>query len=171
MTQQTRWQPAHPAGPRAGAALRRTGRRAGRAGRQRCERGSVSLELAALAPVLLLLVLVTVAAMRITLAGAQVDGAARDAARAASLARTPGSAAAVAQQSAARTLAGQQLTCSQLTVTVDPAAFAVPVGTTGTVAVHLTCRVALGDVAVAGVPGSTTMTAGYAAPLDPYRAR
>ncbi len=168
MTQQTRWQPAHPAGPRAGAALRRTGRRAGRQG---CDRGSVSLELAALAPALLLLVLVTVAAMRITLAGAQVDGAARDAARAASLARTPGSAAAVAQQSAARTLAGQQLTCSQLTVSVDPAGFAVPVGTSATVAVHVTCRVALGDVAVPGVPGSTTMTAGYAAPLDPYRAR
>jgi len=71
MTQRTRWQPAHPAGPRAAVALRRTGRRAGRQG---CERGSVSLELAALAPVLLLLVLVTVAAMRITLAGGQVDG-------------------------------------------------------------------------------------------------
>ena len=135
MTQQTRWQPAHPAGPRVGAALRRTARRAGR---QQCDRGSVSLELAALAPVLLLLVLLTVAAMRITLAGAQVDGAARDAARAASLARTPASATAAAQQSAARTLAGQQLTCSQLTVTVDLAAFAVPVGTTATVAVHLT---------------------------------
>ena len=168
MTQQTRWQPAHPAGPGAAVALRRTGRRAGR---QRCERGSVSLELAALAPVVLLLVLLTVAAMRITLAGAQVDGAARDAARAASLARTAGSATAAAQQSAARSLAGQQLTCSQLTVTVDPAGFAVPVGTTATVAVHVTCRVALGDVAVPGVPGSTTMTAGYAAPLDPYRAR
>ncbi len=168
MTQQTRWQPAHPAGPRVGAALRRTARRAGR---QQCDRGSVSLELAALAPVLLLLVLLTVAAMRITLAGAQVDGAARDAARAASLARTPASATAAAQQSAARTLAGQQLTCTQLTVTVDPAGFAVPVGTTATVAVHLTCRVALGDVAGPGMPGSTTITAGYAAPLDPYRAR
>ncbi len=123
MTQRTRWQPAYSAGPRAAVALHRTGRRAGR---QRCERGSVSLELAALAPVLLLLVLVTVAAMRITLAGAQVDGAARDAARAASLARTAGLAAAAAQQSAARTLAGQQLTCSQLTVTVDPAGFAAP---------------------------------------------
>jgi len=83
MTQQTRRQPAHPAGPRAAAALRRPGRRAGRAGRQGCERGSVSLELAALAPAVILLVLLTVAAMRITLAGAQVDGAARDAARAA----------------------------------------------------------------------------------------
>jgi len=168
MTGHTRRQPAHPAGTRAAAALRRPARRAGRQG---CDRGSVSLELAALAPALLLLVLLTVAAMRITLAGAQVDGAARDAARAASLARTAGSATAVAQQSAARTLAGQQLTCSQLTVTVDPAGFAVPVGTTGTVAVHVTCRVALGDVAVPGVPGSTTMTAGYVAPLDPYRAR
>ncbi len=168
MTQHTRRQPAHPAGPRAAVTLRRPARRAGRPG---CERGSVSLELAALAPAVLLLVLVTVAAMRITLAGAQVDGAARDAARAASLARTPGSATAVAQQSAARTLAGQQLTCSQLTVTVDPAGFAVPVGTSATVAVHVTCRVALGDVAVRWAPGSTTMTAGYAAPLDPYRAR
>ncbi len=165
MTQQTRRQPAHPAGTGRAVTLRVPRRSAG------CERGSVSLELAALAPVLLLLVLLTVAAMRITLAGAQVDGAARDAARAASLARTAASATAAAQQSAARTLAGQQLTCSQLTVAVDLAAFAVPVGTTATVAVHLTCQVALGDVAGPGVPGSTTMTAGYAAPLDPYRAR
>jgi len=165
MTQQTRRPATHPAGPGIAVTLRVPSRSAG------CERGSVSLELAALAPVLLLLVLVTVAAMRITLAGAQVDGAARDATRAASLARTAASATAAAQQSAARTLAGQQLTCTQLTVIVDLAGFAVPVGTTGTVAVHLTCRVALGDVAVPGVPGSTTMTAGYAAPLDPYRAR
>ncbi len=168
MTQYTRWQASHPAGPSAAVMLRRPARRAGRPG---CERGSVSLELAALAPVLLLLVLLTVAAMRITLAGAQVDGAARDAARAASLARTAGTATAVAQQSAARTLAGQQLTCSQLTVAVGPAGFAVPVGTSAMVAVHVTCRVALGDVAVPGVPDSTTMTAGYVAPLDPYRAR
>jgi hypothetical protein len=74
MTQHTRRQPAYSAGTRAAAALRRPGRRAGRAGRQGCERGSVSLELAALAPAVLLLVLVTVAAMRITLAGGQVDG-------------------------------------------------------------------------------------------------
>ena len=167
MTQHTPGRAAylHPVGSSAAVTLRRPGRHAG------CEHGSISLELAALAPALLLLVLLTIAAMRITLAGAQVDGAARDAARAASLARTAGAATAAAQQGAARTLAGQQLTCSQLTVTVDPAGFAVPVGTTGTVAVHVTCRVALGDVAVPGAPGTTTMTAGYTAPLDPYRAR
>ncbi len=155
----------HPGSTSAPLTRRRPGRRRGR------QRGSVSLELAALAPALLLLLLLTVAAMRITLAGAQVDGAARDAARAASLARAPQSATAAAQHSAARTLAGQRLTCAQLTVTVDPAGFAVAAGTASTVGVHVTCRVGLGDLAVPGVPGSTTMTAGYTAPLDPYRAR
>lgn len=140
-------------------------------GSRRGESGSVSVELAAIAPALLLVLLLTIAAMRLTLATGQVDGAARDAARAASLARTPGAASAAAQQSAASSLAGQHVTCTRLAVTVDTAGYTIPIGTPGTVAVHVSCLVDLADVAVPGMPGSRTMTAGYSAPLDPYRAR
>ena len=152
-------------GPRGGG-----GRRAG-------ERGSVTVELAALAPALLLILLLVIAAMRVTVAGGRVDSAARDAARAASLTRTPGQASLAAGQMAARSLAGAHVACTRLAVTVDTAGFAAPAGvvgnggTGGAVGVHVSCTVDLADVAIPGVPGSMTMTASYTAPLDPYRAR
>ncbi len=167
---------AAPPGPRGG------GRRAG-------ERGSITVELAGLAPALLLILLLVIAAMRVTVAGGRVDSAARDAARAASLTRSPGQASLAAGQTAARSLAGAHVACTRLAVTVDTAGFAAPsgaggtVGTSGTsgnggnggnggtVGVHVSCAVDLADVAIPGVPGSMTMTASYTAPLDPYRAR
>jgi len=138
------------------------------------ERGSVTVELAGLAPALLLILLLVIAAMRVTVAGGRVDSAARDAARAASLTRTPGQASLAAGQSAARSLAGAHVACTRLAVTVDTAGFAAfsGAGVAGdTVGVHISCAVDLADVAIPGVPGSMTMTASYTAPLDPYRAR
>jgi len=121
--------------------------------------------------------------MRVTVAGGRVDSAARDAARAASLTRSPGQASLAAGQTAARSLAGAHVACTRLAVTVDTAGFAAPSGvvgaggtggtggTGGAVGVHISCAVDLADVAIPGVPGSMTMTASYTAPLDPYRAR
>jgi len=168
---------AAPPGPRGGGC-----RRAG-------ERGSITVELAGLAPALLLILLLLIAAMRVTVAGGRVDSAARDAARAASLTRTPGQASLAAGQTAARSLAGAHVACTRLAVTVDTAGFTAPSGAVGTVGaggnggtggtggtggavgVHISCAVDLADVAIPGVPGSMTMTASYTAPLDPYRAR
>jgi len=156
---------AAPPGPRGGG-----GRGAG-------ERGSITVELAGLAPALLLILLLVIAAMRVTVAGGRVDSAARDAARAASLTRTPGQASLAAGQSAARSLTSAHVACTRLAVTVDTAGFAAPSGvvgaggTGGTVGVQISCAVDLADVAIPGVPGSMTMTASYTAPLDPYRAR
>ena len=56
------------------------------------QRGSMTVEFVLLAPLLLVLVLFLVLAGRVVEAHGQVDGAARDAARAASIARSPAAA-------------------------------------------------------------------------------
>lgn len=55
----------------------------------RHERGSASLELTLMTPLILVLLLLVVAGGRLTVARGDIDAAARDGARAASLARTP----------------------------------------------------------------------------------
>lgn len=69
----------------------------GRAGRQR---GSMSVELAVIAPGLVLLLLLVGAGGRVVEVQGHIDGAARDAARAASLAQSPGQADQLALQAA-----------------------------------------------------------------------
>lgn len=132
--------------------------------------GSATLELVVLAPALLALVLLVVAAGRVAAAGAQVDGAARDASRAASLERTATAARAAARDTAAASLAGQRLTCRSMTVRVT-GSFAAPPGTPAAVRTSVGCTVALGDVALPGLPGVKTLTADYTSVLDTYRGR
>lgn len=135
------------------------------------DRGSYTLELAVLAPVLLLLLGFIVAAGRVALAGSTVDGIARDAARAASLARTPDAAQSAAQTTATHTAAQQNIDCTNLAVHVDTSGFTAPVGEPASVVVHVACTATLGDLAIPGLPGSKTLTASFTSPLDPYRAR
>jgi len=135
------------------------------------ERGSTSLELAVLTPVLLVLLALTIAVGRVSVAHGAVDQSAADAARAASLARTPAQAQADASDAAATTLAQQGLSCTQLTVTVDTSGFAVPVGQSAQVSAQVQCVVDLGDLAVPGLPGSLTETALMTSPLDVHRGR
>ena len=61
---------------------------------RRGERGSISVELAVLAPGLVLLLLLVAAGARVVEVQGHIDGAARDAARAASIARSYGQAVA-----------------------------------------------------------------------------
>lgn len=140
-------------------------------GRRPREEGSFTLELAVLAPALLLLLAFIVAAGRVALAGASIDGIARDAARAASLARTPTAALAAAQATAAQTATSQNIDCTHLAVSMDAAGFRAPLGTPAAVVVHVSCTAPLGDLALPGLPGAKTLTASFTSPLDPYRAR
>ena len=87
------------------------------------ERGSVSVELALLAPALVLLLSFDVLAGRVQIAEGAVHEAARAAAREASLARDAATAAALAGAQAERTLAAQDLRCQRITVDVDTAGF------------------------------------------------
>lgn len=136
------------------------------------DRGSVSVEVAILAPAFLMLVVLAGVAGRTAIAQNAVDLAAHDAARTASLARTAGAAETEAGTAASGTLAAQGLDCDgSPAVRVDTSGFAVPVGEPATVTVTVTCHVTFADLVMPGVPGGTTVEATFVSPLDRYRSR
>ncbi|MGB7981069.1 MAG: TadE/TadG family type IV pilus assembly protein [Candidatus Nanopelagicales bacterium] len=162
-------------GPSAGSAASRGGRRpaAGPSRRRgwRSARGSATIELAILAPVLLALLGLVIVAGRITAAGSAVEQAASSAARAASLARDARSADASAQRAAQEALRQQGITCQPLLSAVDTAGFAVAVGAPASVTATIRCTVPLADVAVPGMPGTRTVSAEMTSPIDTFRGR
>ena len=122
-------------------------------------------ELVILAPLLVLLLLFVVALGRLAAARIDVDGAAAQAARAASIARSPAAAAQAAQETATSALAGQGVTCGDLSVSVDTAGF-VP---GGSVAVTVSCSVGLADLVGLRLPSTETLSGTAVEPLDLYR--
>ena len=135
------------------------------------ERGSVSVELALLAPALLLLLSFAAVAGRTQVAQSAVAEAARAAAREASLARDAGTATALATAQAQRTLGAQDLRCQASNVDVDTAGFEAPPGQPGDVSVAITCVVGMADLLAPGLPGSVTVEASFISPVDAYRER
>jgi Flp pilus assembly protein TadG len=135
------------------------------------ERGSVSVELALLAPAFLLLLSFAVVAGRAQVADNAVAEAARAAAREASLARDPATATASALAQAERTLAAQDLRCQRTTIDVDTAGFQAAPGQPGDVTVSITCVVDMADLLAPGLPGSVTVDATFTSPVDAYRER
>lgn len=133
------------------------------------ERGSVSLELAILAPALLLLLGALVFAGRAATSSATVEQAAREAARDASLARDADAARSTALASAQRELAGSD--CASTDVAVDTTGFATPLGTNASITVTVRCTISLADLAIPGLPGTHTITAAATSPIDRYRTR
>lgn len=129
------------------------------------ERGSASMELVLLTPVLLLMLVFVVFLGRLGQARNDVDRAARDAARAASMARLPEDAEAAGRDAAHATLDSGGVGCRQMAVSVDTGAFDLG----GTVSAMVTCTIELAEVAGLGVPGSTTLTASFREPVDTYR--
>ena len=87
------------------------------------DRGSATLELAVLAPLLLVLVGLVVVAGRVEAAAGAVEQAAAAGARAASLTRTAAGAQAAAEHSVRANLVGQRIVCDDLQVAVDTAGF------------------------------------------------
>jgi len=132
--------------------------------RYRRDDGAVSIELTLLAPVVIALLCFVVGLGRIADAGAQVTGAARDAARAASLQRDPDQARSVARNTAAADLTAAGIDCRNLSVVTDTTAFTAG----GVVRVVVMCAADLSGLALAGLPGAKTMTATAAAPIDSY---
>lgn len=132
---------------------------------RRDDLGAASVELVLLTPVLIVMLLFVVALGRIAWARQDIDAAARDAARAAANARSPAAARADGTAAAETSLAEQGITCRNLTVTVDTAAFRA--GRTVTAAVS--CTVDLADLTLLSIPASRTLTATFTAPLDQYR--
>ncbi|BCY10922.1 TadE/TadG family type IV pilus assembly protein [Actinoplanes sp. L3-i22] len=132
--------------------------------------GSAALELVILAPPLLTLLALAIIGMRIEVAGATIEGAAHDAARAASLTRNAGDAAAAAITTARAGLRQQGLSCTP-DVVVDTSGFAAPAGQVGTVRVTIGCTVSFADVTGPGLPGSRRITSSFTSVIDVYRGR
>src|ERR1019366_1665193 len=118
-------------------------------------------------PAFMLFVLLIVFAGRVAIAHQGVQSAAADAARSASIARTPGAAQAPAATPGATSLANQHMNCTATTVSVDTTGFASPVGTPATITASVTCHVNLSDLLL-GVPGTKAITATMSRPLDTY---
>lgn len=130
------------------------------------EAGSVATELVLLTPLLLLMLLFVVALGRTVSARLEVDGAAAQAARAASIARDPATATAMAQQAATTALGSDGVTCGNLTVTTDTADFAPG----GQVQVTVTCHVDLADLVGLRLPASQSISSTATSVIDAYRA-
>ena len=133
--------------------------------RLRDESGSVATEMVLLTPLLILMLLFVVAIGRLAGARLDVDGAAAQAARAASIARDATSATAMAQQAATAALGGDHVTCVDLTVETNTAQFAPG----GSVAVTVTCTVALSDLTGLRLPASEAISSTATSVIDVYR--
>ncbi len=139
--------------------------------RRRDDHGSAAIEAAILAPPLLAFFALAIVGGRVQIAGGAIEAAAHDAARAASISRTAGDAQTNALSAAGATLAQQGLHCATLTVVVNTAGFAVPVGQPAAVAVSVTCVVDFSDLVADGMPGSRTLTSTFVSSLDTFRTR
>lgn len=139
--------------------------------RRRGERGSASLELVVIAPVLLVFIGVLIYGGRLALAGQAVQQAADEAARTASISRSQDEADRTAAKSARATLAQQDLDCTVVRVHVDTSGFNAPLGQDASVTATVTCPVRVGDLAVPGLPGTKTVTATAVSPIDTWRER
>ena len=128
--------------------------------------GSVTLEVAILAPAILVLLALVIVAGRIEVAHQALDHAAQTAARAASLARDPASARIQAQTAATNELRTGDLHCIGTRVSVDTTGFATPVGRPAQVSVTVACTVTLDALAVPGIPGSRQDGQGSSGDLD-----
>lgn len=130
----------------------------------RKDRGSASVELILIAPVLIAALLLLVVAGRQVSAGLIVQEAAHSAARAASLQRGADTARTQARAAAERELRERGVVCSPVGVAVDASGFAPG----GTVSVEVACTVTVADLG--GIGSVRTIRANAASPVDLYRA-
>jgi len=137
--------------------------------RHRCgsdDRGTLTVELVVLTPVVLVLLLVSLVVGRVVEARQQVVEAARAGAEAAAVLPTVGTAQWVGSINSVIDLIGRTHTCAHAAISIDTSHFMPG----GFVTAHVSCLVTLSDVGFPGLPGSTTVSASATAPLDPYRA-
>lgn len=132
---------------------------------RRDERGSAAAELTLLTPLLILLLLFVVLCGRLADTKLRINDVAHQAARAATLTRTPSQATAAAQATADAALASAGITCQALSVTTDTQGLRPG----STVTVTVSCTVGLGDLTMLGVPGSRTFQSSFSSPVDVWR--
>ncbi|HEX4216926.1 MAG TPA: TadE family protein [Acidimicrobiales bacterium] len=133
--------------------------------RGRGDRGSLTVELVVLTPVVVMFALATLAFGRLSQARQQVVEAAQAGAQAAAVGSNAADAQQAAQAAASTGILASNHTCANPQIRTNVAHF-VP---GGYVVVEVTCHVELSDLLVPGLPGATTVQASSTAPLDPYR--
>lgn len=129
------------------------------------DRGSVTVELVVLSPLLILLALLVVGLGRLAEAKLVVDDAAHQAARAASLARSPQVARVQAASAAQAILDRHRASCAHLALTVDTSHLRPG----GFVTTQVTCSAALTDLTGLGLPGHRLVTASFTSSVDAHR--
>ena len=132
---------------------------------QHREHGSVSVELVLITPLLLVLVLVVVYTGRLVHVRLQLESAASQAARAASLTRDQTSATQAATDTARATLDELAISCASLDVATDVSAHRPG----GQVTVRLVCAVGQDHLAGLPVPAQRTITAEATSAVDRWR--
>jgi Flp pilus assembly protein TadG len=132
--------------------------------RWRTQDGSIAVEAAVLAPVLLVLMLLVVYAGRAAQADADVRSAAARAARAASLTGDADAATAAARTTATANLATAGIDCrtADIAVTAD-------IRAGGTVTVAVACQVSNTDLALLAVPGTRWSRSSSTQVVDTFR--
>jgi Flp pilus assembly protein TadG len=129
------------------------------------DRGSATLELVLITPVLVLIMLFAVAAGRFSLARNQVNEAARDAAREASTWETPQAASTNGVERGLASLTDKHLSCRAPSVEID----ASDLRPGGEVVADVTCTVDLGDLLGLRLGGEKTFQARSVAVVDTFR--
>ena len=132
--------------------------------RLRADDGTLAVEAAIVAPVLLVLMLLVVYAGRAAAADADVRSAAARAARAASLTGDVASAEVAASDIALANLATAGIACTTTDIRV-----AADMRARGSVTVTVGCQVANTDLAMLAVPGTRWSTATATQVVDTYR--
>lgn len=127
----------------------------------RDDRGSASVELVILAPLVGVLLLAVVVVGRVQVARADVEGAARSAARELALARDPNAVITTVESGLAATLNVGSPSCRSMSFT--------PAVSAGWVTVTVACAVDLDAVSVLPLPGSMTVTGTATEAIDAYR--
>ncbi len=134
-------------------------------GRRDGDRGSASVELVLVTPLLMLVLLIVVALGRLADARLVVADAAHQAARAASLERSERAARTQAGRAAATALKEAGATCRRPSVTVTTGGL-----TPGTnVSARVSCTADLGDLTFTGMPGRVPLVGTAVSAVDSYR--
>ena len=133
--------------------------------RLRGDEGSVTTEVVIITPIAIMLLCLVALVGRTATAREQVDEAARDAARSASLERDPSAAWWAAQDSATTSLTAGGFRCASTSVVVDTSAFQPG----GQVAVTVRCDIPLSDLGLLGLSGTRTVESRSVSVVDQYR--
>ncbi|SIQ63074.1 TadE/TadG family type IV pilus assembly protein [Micromonospora avicenniae] len=148
-------------------------------------RGSVSIEVAVLAPAFIALIVLAGVTGRSAVAAEAIEAAAHDAARAASISRDAGTARDEARNAARQQLRWEDMNCVDGPTfkfsgsvagrpTSFGAAFHSRAGREATVTVEVSCTLSYADLHLSvlpGMPSGNAVSASFTSPLDRYRSR